>query len=114
VSEGSASGIGSALLETGDLPSMIRAAARAWGHEPWAEERLIRIAWCESTMGRFPRNFAGSGAGGVPFHFMPGTWVTAAAQAGLPGASRDDPAANVSVAAFWVLRAGWREFACTG
>jgi len=79
----------------GDIESIIRAAAAAWGADP---NQLLRVAWCESRYNPNVVN-ARSGAAGL-FQFMPATWAANSVRAGYAGASVFDPVANANTAAF--------------
>ena len=79
----------------GDIESIIRAAAGAWGADA---NQLLRVAWCESHYNPSAVN-ARSGAAGL-FQFMPATWAANSVRAGYAGASVFDPVANANTAAF--------------
>ena len=79
----------------GDIESIIRTAAAAWGADP---NQLLRVAWCESRYNPYAVN-SRSGAAGL-FQFMPATWAANSVRAGYAGASVFDPVANANTAAF--------------
>lgn len=91
----------------GDVPGMIRAAARRHGVDG---ERLVRIARCES--GFNPRAYNGrSGASGV-MQFIPSTWR--ATPQGRAGMSPFDAEANVEAGAWLARTAGFGQWECRG
>ncbi|MEP6693112.1 MAG: transglycosylase SLT domain-containing protein, partial [Chloroflexota bacterium] len=79
----------------GDIESVIRTAAAAWGADP---SQLLRVAWCESRYNPYALN-ARSGAAGL-FQFMPATWAANSVRAGYAGASVFDPVASANTAAY--------------
>ena len=66
------------------------------------------VMWCESRGDPEARAFPRSSAVGL-FQFIDGTWRTIAPRAGVEGADRTDPEANVAAAAWlWEFSGGTR------
>ena len=91
----------------GDIESIIRTAAAAWGADP---NQLLRVAWCESRYNPNVVN-ARSGAAGL-FQFMPTTWAANSVRAGYAGASVFDPVANANVAAYMFAHGQAGQWSC--
>jgi hypothetical protein len=91
----------------GDIESIIRTAAAAWGADP---NQLLRVAWCESRYNPSALN-SRSGAAGL-FQFMPATWAANSVRAGYAGASVFDPAASANVAAYMFARGQAAQWSC--
>jgi resuscitation-promoting factor RpfB len=91
----------------GDIESIIRAAAGAWGADA---NQLLRVAWCESHYNPNAVN-ARSGAAGL-FQFMPTTWAANSVRAGYAGASVFDPVASANVAAYMFAHGQAAQWSC--
>jgi len=91
----------------GDIESIIRAAAGAWGADA---NQLLRVAWCESHYNPNAVN-ARSGAAGL-FQFMPATWAANSVRAGYAGASVFDPVASANVAAYMFAHGQAGQWTC--
>jgi len=91
----------------GDIESIIRTAAAAWGADP---NQLLRVAWCESRYNAYAVNTR-SGAAGL-FQFMPATWAANSVRAGYAGASVFDPVASANVAAWMFARGQAAQWTC--
>ena len=91
----------------GDIESIIRTAAAAWGADP---NQLLRVAWCESRYNPNVVN-ARSGAAGL-FQFMPATWAANSVRAGYAGASVFDPVASANVAAYMFRNGQAGQWSC--
>jgi soluble lytic murein transglycosylase-like protein len=90
----------------GTIRALIRAAAQRHGADP---ELLLAIAVCESRLK--PGARGPDGASGM-FQIAPTTWIWAAEQAGLAGASAFDPIASSEVAAWLLKHVGPKEWGC--
>lgn len=101
----------------GDIQSIILQAASKYGIDP---NFMLRIAQCESTMGKNLRNPQPVIVNGVNyghaegvFQFIPSTWARMSSQAGYGGRSVYDIEANINTAA-WAFSTGHRsEWECT-
>ena len=101
----------------GDIKSIIVQAANKYGIDP---NFMLRIAQCESTMGKNLRNPQPVIVNGVNyghaegvFQFIPSTWARMSSQAGYGGRSVYDIEANINTAA-WAFSTGHRsEWECT-
>lgn len=101
----------------GSVEEIVRQAARKYGVD---ENLMVRIANCESTMGKNLRNPSPVIVGGVNyghaegiFQFIPSTWTRMSTQAGFGGKSVYDSYANVNTAA-WAFSTGHKgEWECT-
>ena len=89
-------------------------AAEAWrflveAHFPASEVELaLTVLWCESRGDPIATN-PSSGAAGL-FQHIPLYWPDRSAKAGFAGANIYDPTANVGVAAYLVVRDGWKHW----
>ena len=92
---------------SGDIPSIIRAAAANWGADP---DQLLRVAYCESHFNPGAYN-ASSGASGL-FQFLPSTWAANSVRAGYGGASPFDAVANANTAAMMFANSQARQWVC--
>lgn len=98
------------------VESIIKDAARKYNVD---EGFMLRIAMCESTMGKNLRNPQPVVVNGVNyghaqgvFQFIPSTWQRMSAQAGFGGKSVYDNHANIHTAA-WAFSTGHRsEWEC--
>ena len=101
---------------TGNVEQIVRQAAAKYGVDP---DFMVRIATCESTMGKNLRNPSPVIVGGVNyghaegvFQFIPSTWERMSSQAGYGGRSVYDTEANINTAA-WAFSTGHRgEWEC--
>jgi len=91
----------------GDIESVIRAAAAAWGADA---NQLLRVAWCESRYNPYAVNTR-SGAAGL-FQFMPATWAANSVRAGYAGASVFDSVASANVAAYMFRNGQAGQWSC--
>lgn len=100
----------------GSLEQTIAAAAARYGV---SYSMMIRMATCESTMGKNLRNPEPVIVGGVSyghaegvFQFIPSTWTRMSNQAGFGGASVYDTYANVNTAAWAFANGNKGEWEC--
>ena len=105
-----------APVATGDVEQIIIDAANKYGVDSGF---MLRIAMCESTMGKNLRNPTPVIINGVNYghaegvyQFIPSTWQRMSQQAGFGGKSVYDTYANINTAA-WAFSTGHRaEWEC--
>lgn len=92
---------------SGDIESIIRAAAARWGANP---DQLLRVAWCESRYNPLAYN-SSSGASGL-FQFIPSTWAAYSPRAGYGGVSPFNAVANANTAAMMFAQGQAGQWVC--